>query len=120
MQIAVVESCRSQISLGIRRGGGFSDRGTPHATATRWGGTVSASAFLSRKPTSPLSMNRVALYIFGTLMVVSALAYVGVMMAIAMEWIIVGSLILLGLGVMAAASKAKGTAKTNVIVDERE
>lgn len=63
-------------------------------------------------------MNRVILYIIGTLLVIGGGAYAASLLGVDQTWIVVGSLIILGIGIMGAASNAKGSAKTNVIVDE--
>ena len=63
-------------------------------------------------------MNRVALYIFGTLLVIAGAAYTASTLGVDQQWIVVGCLVILGLGIMGAASGAKGSAKTNIVVDE--
>lgn len=63
-------------------------------------------------------MNRVILYIIGTLLVIAGGAYAAAQLGVDQTWIIIGSLIVLGLGIMGAASGAKGSARTNVVVDE--
>ena len=63
-------------------------------------------------------MNRVAIYIVGALLLTAGLAYAAHMMGAPPVYIGVGALIIVGIGVMGAASSAKGSAKTNVNVDE--
>lgn len=63
-------------------------------------------------------MNRVILYIFGTLLVIAGAAYTASTLGVEQRWIVVGCLVILGLGIMGAATGAKGSAKTNVVVDE--
>lgn len=63
-------------------------------------------------------MNRVILYLIGTLLVIAGAAYTASILGVDQQWIIVGSLVILGLGIMGAATGAKGTAKTNVVIDE--
>lgn len=63
-------------------------------------------------------MNRVILYIFGTFLVIAGAAYTASTLGVAPQWILVGCLVVLGLGIMGAASGAKGSAKTNVVIDE--
>ncbi len=66
----------------------------------------------------PIPMNRVILYIIGTILVIAGAAYTAATLGVEQQWIVVGCLVILGLGIMGAATGAKGTAKTNVIVDE--
>lgn len=63
-------------------------------------------------------MNRVILYIIGTMLVIAGAAYTASTLGVDQTWIVVGCLIILGLGIMGAASNAKGSAKTNVVIDE--
>lgn len=63
-------------------------------------------------------MYRVILYIIGTLLVIAGGAYAASTAGVDQTWIVIGSLIILGLGIMGAASNAKGSGKTNVVIDE--
>ncbi len=63
-------------------------------------------------------MNRVILYIIGTMLVIAGVAYTAATLGVDQTWIVVGCLIILGLGIMGAATGAKGSAKTNVVIDE--
>ena len=63
-------------------------------------------------------MNRIVIYIIGALLLTTGLGYAAHMMGVPPIYIGIGALIVIGLGIMGAASSAHGTAKTNVHVDE--
>ncbi|MCB1211066.1 MAG: hypothetical protein KDK97_17215 [Verrucomicrobiales bacterium] len=63
-------------------------------------------------------MNRILLHIVGTLIVVGAGAYLANEFGVDGRWIGVGAALIIGLGLMSAATGAKGSAKTNVVIDE--
>lgn len=69
-------------------------------------------------PLNPTLMNRILLHIVGTLIVVGAGAYLANEFGVDGRWIGVGAALIIGLGLMSAATGAKGSAKTNVVIDE--
>jgi hypothetical protein len=63
-------------------------------------------------------MNRVAIYILGAILLTAGLGYAAFLVGVPAHWIGVGAIVIIGLGIMGAATSAKGTAKTNVRIDE--
>ena len=63
-------------------------------------------------------MNRVTIYILGALLLAGGLAYGAFVLGVPPLWIGIGVLVLLGLGIMGAASNAKGSSKANVHIHE--
>ncbi len=52
-------------------------------------------------------MNNFLAYIIGTILVIVGLAYAAVKIGISTEWIIVGAIIIIGIGIMSAVSKTR-------------
>ena len=52
-------------------------------------------------------MNSFLVYVIGTILVVIGLAYAAVKMGIGTEWIVIGAIVIIGIGIMGGVSKTQ-------------